>query len=367
MTGNHVRGKLLRGFESLSLRQPRSAKVAEGRPDVDPGPAQHESPNPARPGREQRSGDPRVCRRQAGVHVGPARKLIPSTSHVLPRPRPQVPAPHLRRGGGAGDRHPHPPERPGLRPHRARLPAVRRPRGGEDHDRAHPRPRAQLREGGRADPRPLRGVRAVRRDRGRQLPRRPGDRRRHPQRRGAGPRAAGERALQPGPRPLQDLDHRRGPHVVDGSVQRAPEDPRRAAAAGEVHLRHHRVPQDPGHHPVAVPAVRLPDDPRAGPAGAPARGRRARRRSRSPTRRWPASPAPRRGALATRCRCSTRCSPSAARRSRTRTSRRCSASSTASCCSPRRGRWRTATPWACSTSSSGCPTTGPTTATSSAS
>ena len=52
-----------------------------GRPHVDPGPAQHETSNPARPGREQRLDDPRVCRRTAGVHVGPA----PSTS-ILPCP-----------------------------------------------------------------------------------------------------------------------------------------------------------------------------------------------------------------------------------------------------------------------------------------
>ena len=41
-------------------------------------------------------------------------------------------------------------------------------------------------------------------------------------------------------------------------------------------------------------------------------GRRRREASRSPTRRWPASPARRRAAPATRCRSSTRCSPSAA-------------------------------------------------------
>src|SRR5262245_50798053 len=42
-----------------------------GRPHVDPGPAQHEPSNPARPGREQRLDVTRVCRRTAGVHVGP--------------------------------------------------------------------------------------------------------------------------------------------------------------------------------------------------------------------------------------------------------------------------------------------------------
>src|SRR5437773_1045983 len=62
-----------------------------GRPDVDPGPAQRETPNPARPGREQRSGDPRVCRRTAGVHVGPALPIL----NVLPRPCTQMAPPDL--------------------------------------------------------------------------------------------------------------------------------------------------------------------------------------------------------------------------------------------------------------------------------
>ena len=39
-------------------------------------------------------------------------------------------------------------------------------------------------------------------------------------------------------------------------VQRPAEDPRRAAAARQVHLRHHRNPQGAGDHPVALPALR---------------------------------------------------------------------------------------------------------------
>ena len=74
-------------------------------------------------------------------------------------------------------------------------------------------------------------------------------------------------ALQPGARPLQDLDHRRGPHALDGGVQRTAEDARGAAAARQVHLRHDRVPQDPGDDPLALPAVRLPLDP--GPRARP--------------------------------------------------------------------------------------------------
>ena len=39
-------------------------------------------------------------------------------------------------------------------------------------------------------------------------------------------------------------------------LQRAAEDAGRAAAARQVHLRHHRDPQGAGHHPVALPALR---------------------------------------------------------------------------------------------------------------
>ena len=51
----------------------------------------------------------------------------------------------------------------------------------------------------------------------------------------------------PGVGPLQGLHHRRGPHALGEGVQRLPEDAGGAAAAREVHLRHHRDPQGPGH------------------------------------------------------------------------------------------------------------------------
>ena len=185
----------------------------------------------------------------------------------------------------------------------------------------------------------------LRRDRGRDVARRAGDRRRHPQRRRAGARAARERALQPGPRPLQDLDHRRGPHALDGSVQRAPEDARGAAAAREVHLRDDRVPQDPGHDPLALPAVRLPPDPRPRAGDAPAAG--GGRRRHHGLRRHAGPPGPRRGRQRARrpVASSTRCSRSAGRPCATRTSPPCSASSTASCCWPPRAPWPRATAW----------------------
>ena len=85
--------------------------------------------------------------------------------------------------------------------------------------------------------------------------RRPPDHRRHPLFAGIGP--------------LQGLHHRRGPHALGEGVQRLPEDAGGAAAAREVHLRHHRDPQGPGHDPVPLPALRP----------APHRGGQARRAS----------------------------------------------------------------------------------------
>ena len=53
---------------------------------MDPGPAQLGSPNPARPGREQRLGATRVCRGSTGIHVGLAfRHLLPMSYLVLAR------------------------------------------------------------------------------------------------------------------------------------------------------------------------------------------------------------------------------------------------------------------------------------------
>ena len=58
--------------------------------------------------------------------------------------------------------------------------------------------------------------------------------------------------------------------LSDKRLQRLPEDARGAAAARQVRLRDDRDPQGPGHHPVALPALRP----------APRRGRHARRASR---------------------------------------------------------------------------------------
>ena len=75
--------------------------------------------------------------------------------------------------------------------------------------------------------------------------------------------------------------------LSQGRVQRAAEDAGRAAGACEVHLRHHGDPQGAGHRAVALPALR--SAPRAGgpPDRTFPRHRRARKRCRSRTRRWP--------------------------------------------------------------------------------
>ncbi len=81
---------------------------------------------------------------------------------------------------------------------------------------------------------------------GRSLPQQRGgrapDQRRHPLRAGVGA--------------LQGLYPRRSAHAVGRGVQRAVEDAGRAAAARQVHLRHHRNPQGSGDGAVALPALR---------------------------------------------------------------------------------------------------------------
>ena len=63
-------------------------------------------------------------------------------------------------------------------------------------------------------------------------------------------------------------------------VQRAAQDAGGAAAARGVRLRDDRGAQDPGHHPVALPALRLQADPDGAAGRAPRRHPRAPRRSR---------------------------------------------------------------------------------------
>ena len=68
------------------------------------------------------------------------------------------------------------------------------------------------------------------------------DQRRHPLRAGVGA--------------LQGLHPRRSAHALGRGVQRAAQDAGRAAAARQVHLRHHRNPQSAGDGAVALSALR---------------------------------------------------------------------------------------------------------------
>ena len=132
------------------------------------------------------------------------------------------------------------------------------PRGtGQDHDRAPPRPGAQL-------PRPrrrrraVRHVRELRRDRRGHVLRPRRARRRVEQRRRGDARPHPERA----PRrrrvePAQGVHHRRGPHALGGGVEHAAEDARGAARARRVRARDHRPAEGAADDPVAHAALRV--------------------------------------------------------------------------------------------------------------
>ena len=77
----------------------------------------------------------------------------------------------------------------------------------------------------------------------------------HNQRRGRAPDQR-RHPLRAGVGALQGLYPRRSAHALGRGVQRAAEDAGRAAAARQVHLRHHRNPQSAGDGAVALPALR---------------------------------------------------------------------------------------------------------------
>ena len=202
--------------------------------------------------------------------------------------------------------------------------------------------------------RPCGRVRGLRRDRQRRRARRARDRRREQQRRGPGARDRRRLALRAVPRPFQDLHHRRGPHAVDGGVQRALEDARRAAARGEVHLRHDGAPQDPGHHPLAVPGVRVPHRAPGADRGASLGPREVRRHRRVRAGGAHGRPCGGREASATASLRSIRSSRRRRGRSRRRTSPSSWASSSATCSARRPRRSSPRTRRASSRSSTGC-------------
>ena len=196
----------------------------------------------------------------------------------LPRARAQIPPRLVRRPHRPGRHGAHDLERVRDRPHPAGLDPHRRARRRQDHHRPHPRPRAQLRIARRL------GHRAHHQDAGdgRALPghhrepphRRAGNGRRLPQQRRRRAPDQRRRPLRAGVGALQGLHPRRSAHALGRGLQRAAEDAGRAAAARQVHLRHHRNPQGAGDGAVALPALRPAPGRRVGAGAASARHRR---------------------------------------------------------------------------------------------
>ena len=156
---------------------------------------------------------------------------------------------------------PDAPERHPGRARRPRLPVHRAARRGQDHHGPHPGQGPQLPSDG---PTP---------DALRQLRRLPGHRRGRRHRRASRSTApptpasttsassATTLAFRPpaGRYKIYIIDE---VHMLtDGGLQRPAQDARGAAAARQVHLRHHRACTRSRHHPLALPAVRLPPHP----------------------------------------------------------------------------------------------------------
>ena len=233
------------------------------------------------------------------------RRWLGFRSGLTPRSLPPLPARDVRPGHRAGPRHRAAAQRARARPGQPRLPLLRSPRLRQDHVGPHPRPQPQLRAGARR--RPVRRVRQLRRagHRGQRLHRRDRDRRRVARRCRRRPRPAREGVLRAGPRPLQDLHHRRGAHGDHGRVQRPAQAGRGAAAAPALHLRHHRAREGAADDPVAHPPLPVPADPAADAGRLPRRAVHQGGRRRSSRRPCRSSYAPGPGRRATRCRCST--------------------------------------------------------------
>ena len=132
---------------------------------------------------------------------------------------------------GQSAHHAHAAQRGRRRHRRARVPVHRSARHRQDHDRAHPRQGARLREGPDAASPTARASSCVEIAEGR-----------HPDvyeldaasRTGVDnvrEEIIGRVQLRADARPLQGLHHRRGPHAVDRGVQRAAQDARGAAVA----------------------------------------------------------------------------------------------------------------------------------------
>ncbi|CAB3842794.1 hypothetical protein LMG26846_01574 [Achromobacter insuavis] len=194
--------------------------------------------------------------------------------HDLSGTGPQVAAAIVRYPRGTGSRgaradacarHPAP---------ASRLAVHRHARRRQDHAVAHPGQIAQLRN--RHHLQALRRLSRLHRDRCRPVRRLPRTGRGlEPRRRGNDP-AAGAGRLRAGRGPLQGLHDRRSAHAHGARVQRDAQDAGRAAAARQIHPRHDRSAEDPGHGAVALPAIQSEADAgrlhRGPPAGGAGRG-----------------------------------------------------------------------------------------------
>jgi DNA polymerase III gamma/tau subunit len=168
-------------------------------------------------------------------------------------------------------------------PRGPRVPLHRRPRRGQDHDRAHPRQGAQLREG--PDDRALRRVLACK-----EIARATTS----TCRRSTAPRTTRRgRAAPAGDHPLPALARDRFKIVIVdevhmlsvGAFNALPEDARGAAAAREVHLRDDRGAQGPHHHPSRCQRYDFRLIPQAIVAGARPKHILAAENDRRPTKR----------------------------------------------------------------------------------
>ena len=199
--------------------------------------------------------------------AGPDRRRRAATGALPP-----LPSGHLRRRDRPGARYRAVAAGAGQQPGQPRLSLLRASRLRQDHLRPHPGPLPQLRA--RAASGAVRAMPVLPRP----GPRRPGQHRRDRDRRGQPrrgrrrPGSAGAGVLRPGRQSLQDLHRRRGPHGDHGGLQRPAQAGRGAAAARQVHLRHHRAGQGDRHHP-------LPDAPLPVPAGAAAGAHRLSRQA----------------------------------------------------------------------------------------
>ena len=162
---------------------------------------------------------------------------------------------HLRRGPGPGPCRPRPAQcRPG-RSGGPRLPVQRAPGHRQDLHGPDPGQGPQLhRPAGR---RAVRGLPVLCGDHRGHLARCPRARRRLQQR--------GRRHARPGvpggprhPGPPEGLHRRRGPHALDGGIQRPAEDPGGAARPRRLRAGHHRPAEGAPHHPQPDPALRVP-------------------------------------------------------------------------------------------------------------